>query len=223
MPRRQRSRATVCAQGEPSTQRRPSGPRALSRRTSRASIAPIPSSRTDWATGSAKLDARQPVEVALGPVVALEAQVVAQQQLGDAVAGSHQVAANVLAGAHQVAHRLLGRAWAPGPRAAPPIISSRTSRSASRRSVLTRSCAGRSILPGAATTQRCRCLQRSRQAEAGRACLVADRHRRRQLGAELRHLARHTPQALHSQLARLGVDDRGDHLRRVDIQTQPTS
>jgi hypothetical protein len=33
---------------------------------------------------------------------------VAQQELGDAVAGPHQVAADVLAGADQVAHRLFG-------------------------------------------------------------------------------------------------------------------
>jgi hypothetical protein len=45
----------------------------------------------------------------------------------------------------------------------PPIIKRRTSRSASRRSVLTRSWAGRSIFPGAATTQG---TQRSRRARA---------------------------------------------------------
>jgi hypothetical protein len=49
-----------------------------------------------------ELHAGQPVTVTPRPVVAVEAQVVAQQQLADAVTRAHQITAQILAGADQI-------------------------------------------------------------------------------------------------------------------------
>ena len=115
MPRRQRSRATCRAQGEPGTSAA-IWRLELSRRTSSASIAPrSSSSRTACATGSPSSTPASQSRWRLGPGAAVEAEVVAQQQLADAVARAHQIAAQVLARPHQVAQRLLARWSAPGP------------------------------------------------------------------------------------------------------------
>ena len=104
----------------------------------------------------------------------------------------------------------------------PPIISNRTSRSASRRSVLTRSCAGRSIFPGAATTQPTpAAVQRARQPEPGRPRLVGDADRSGQPGAERRHLARPPRQPLHAHLTRRRVHHTRHRRRSVHVQTGP--
>jgi hypothetical protein len=53
--------------------------------------------------------ARQPAEIGLGPVGlrAVEANLMAQQQLGQPVARAHQIAAQILTGTHQITQRLL--------------------------------------------------------------------------------------------------------------------
>ena len=100
-----------------------------------------------------ELDPAQPVEVALGPVVALEAQgrgAARAWRPGGGPASDRRARPRGPRTRSRIASSA-GVGTRTGCR--PPIISSRTSRSASRRSVLTRSCAGRSILPGAAMVQ----------------------------------------------------------------------
>ena len=59
--------------------------------------------------------AREPLPVLLRPVVAVKAMVVAEQQLAQAVASAHQIAADVLARTHQVTQRFLLDAGDPDP------------------------------------------------------------------------------------------------------------
>jgi hypothetical protein len=98
-----------------------------------------------------ELDAGEPVAVRLRPVVAVKAQIVSQQQVADAVTRAHQIAAQVLARADQITQGFLARGRHPD-RMQLSAINSPTRRSASRRSVLTRSCGARALLPGAAIT-----------------------------------------------------------------------
>ena len=86
----------------------------------------------------------------LRPGAALVDAPVAQEQLGDAVAGPHEVAPQLLTGTAEVTGRLgFGGGTATGVSAS--AIKRRTSSSASLRSLLTRSPAARGVLPGAIT------------------------------------------------------------------------
>jgi hypothetical protein len=151
--------------------------------------------------GLRELHPSQPVEMALGPVVALEAQVVAQQELGNPMAGPHKVTADVLAGADQVAHRLLGGSRdADGMQAADhqqpheplgiaavgldPVLGRALDLSRGRHRAFD---TPRRQLPS--------------QPEARWPCLIGDPHGRRQPGAELRNLLGTPAHPLHRQLA----------------------
>ena len=137
------------------------------------------------------------------------------------MAGPHQVAADVLAGTDQVAHRLLGGSGNPhrvqGADHQQPHQSLGVA-AVGLDPVLSRAL---DLARGgyrAADSPRRQC---SRQPEAGRSRLIGDPHRRRQPGAELRHLLGLPTHPLHRQLSRLRVGDRRDDLRRVNIETHP--
>ena len=145
----------------------------------------------------------------------------AQQELADAVAGRHQVAANVLAGADQIAHRLFGRRRHPDSVQAAdhqqphqPLGVAAVGIDPILGGALDLARGGHRALN--APRRKC-----PRQPEAGRAGLIGDPHWCRQSGAELRHLLGHSTHSLHRQLARLRVGDRRDDLRRVNIETHP--
>ncbi len=90
----------------------------------------------------------EPALVGLRPGGAFPEKAVAQEQLGESVAGTHQIGAGVLTGAYQVtgAPPRLGSARAPP--SSSPRRSSLARRRASRRSVLTRSPGARAIFEG---------------------------------------------------------------------------
>ena len=220
MPRRQRRRATWLLPGGALDQRGHLGLEALAAHQQGVDR-PDPVEQDRLGDRLGKLDPPQPVEMALGPVVALEAKVVAQQELGDAVAGPHQVSADVLARADQVAHRLLGRRWHPD--SVQAADHQQAHQPLGVAAVGLDPVLGRALdlargRDRAVDAPRC---QRPGQPEAGRAGLIGDPHRRRQRGAEFRHLLGRTAHPLHPQLRGLGVGDRRDHLRRVNIQTHP--
>ena len=107
-----------------------------SRRDSRSSVTCAPRSPRSTAPSHRRWC------VVHAAAVAVEAHVVAQQQLAHAVARAHQIAADVLARADEVAQRLLLACAGTRTACSPSIISSRSSRSASRWSVFTRSLRG---------------------------------------------------------------------------------
>jgi hypothetical protein len=106
MPRMHIKRRAVCAHGE----------RGSSSAISRSRLPAAHKQGVDAAAivvecplsaGLLKMHGRQPLQVGVRPVAlgAVEAHVVAEQQLGESVACAHEVAAEVFAGADQVAQR----------------------------------------------------------------------------------------------------------------------
>ena len=103
---------------------------------------------------------------------AVETHVVAEQQRPDSLPRAHQIPTDVLPGPDEVAQRLLGDRRDPNRRTS-PAISSRTNRSASRRSVFTPDpAAPRAIFPAPRPRTRSRPPERASQPVPGRARLV---------------------------------------------------
>ena len=157
--------------------------------------------------------------MALGPGSAVEARLVAQQELREPVACSHQVGADVLAGADQVAKRLLGRFGDPdrvelsGEQQADQVLGvaaiglhllARPSWDLPRR-------CDHALDPGA--------VERPGEAIAGRPRLIARPHRPFERAQEPHHRSTLATEALKAQLAGFGVKDRRDHLRGMHIKT----
>jgi hypothetical protein len=109
---------------------------------------------------------------------------VAQQQLGQPMPRAHQIAAPVLTRTHQVTQRLL-RDAGHCDRMQLTGSHSRTSRSASRRSVLTRSLGPRGINPGAQATHSTPTACSLRANKPGQARLIRRPDRRRRVAATL--------------------------------------
>ena len=173
----------------------------------------------------AEVDAGQPAAVMLRPGAgaALETTVVTQQQLGEPMAGTHQIAADVLAGTDQVTQRLLG-----GARNADqvqPTDHQQPQQPLRVTAIGLHPVARRPLdLPGRGhDTPDSGVLQGAREPEPGRAGLIGNPCRTRQPGAELEHLARGTRQPPHHELPGRAVHRRSDHLRRVHIQPRPAA
>jgi hypothetical protein len=157
----------------------------------------------------------------LGPVVTVEAQVVAQQELGDTVAGSHRVAADVLAGADQVPHRLFsGRRH---PDCVKPPDHQQAHQSLGVAAVGLDPIGGRALDLPRSGNRAVDALRRQcpGQPKPRRARLIGDPHRRRQGSAEVRHLRGLATHPLHCQLTGLLVGDRRDDLPSVNIEAHP--
>ena len=149
-----------------------------------------------------------------------QSALVAQKQLADPVAGAHQIAAQVLARAHQVAQRLLF-----GRRHPHRVQLTRHQQPHQQLGVAaiglhpilgrTRDLARR----GDQTLDTGR-PEPPRQPKAGRPRLERHPHRPRQARRRTPTTSPVLPsQPLRAQLARPRVNDRGDHLRRVHIET----
>ena len=108
IPRRHRSRATVCSHGEPGISSRD---RLLERvaadhdRVDRAEVL----QQRDLRAALPEVDPRQPAAVSDRPRAGgvLVANVVTQQQLAEPLPGAHQITADRLPGANDIAQRLL--------------------------------------------------------------------------------------------------------------------
>ena len=156
----------------------------------------------------------------LSPVAlrALKAHVVAQQQLGHAMASAHQIPAQILTRADQITQtlRLHGRhgdavKLASDQQPDQPLGVALIGLHAIRR-------ATRDQPRRAHQTVHPRGLQPPGEREAGWPRLIRRAHRTRQRGHELRHLTRTPREPLASKLARIAIDDRRH--RRADMHIQ---
>ncbi len=172
-----------------------------------------------------KLQAPEPFAVTGAPVLAdpVVGDVVPQKQLAHAVAGAHQITADVLAGSDEVPQRLL----LPGGN---PDRVQTVDHQQPHESLRVTTVGLHPILRWTLDLPRCRdhavdscTLERPGERETRRTRLVGDPRRAGQPSAELHHRTRSARQPPRAQLTRLAVDRHRQHLRRVHIQPSPTA
>ena len=222
IPRRHINRRAVCAHGESGNARAISDSscsrRIINARDRAAIVLKRPLRRR-----LREPDAGQPAEMRLRPVGlrAVEADLVAQQQLREPMPRAHQIAAQILPRADQVTQRFrldarhrdamqLPRRQQPHqPLGVTPIgldPITRRPRNQPRRADQT------------IDTDR---LQPAREHEPGRPGLIGRAHRTRQPRRERRHLLAASRQPPHPQLARIAIQHRGHHTAHVHIKGRP--